>query len=223
MFLSITTIAFYVLVAAALLVLPGLALLCVSVIPRKLDPLSRLVVAPGLTIAIAVLIFTWCDLVHLKPGPALPWILIVGSVLILILVRPPGPRLPRRTWFNFQAMVPAAALATVVLAYLALRFRATWGWCVPPGVDTEQHTMIVQLLLEHGGLFQSWAPYSEAETFTYHFGFHAITATFGWLPGLPGWSSVFIMGRVIGAAAAVSLFAMVRLWTRSPWGGVFAA
>jgi uncharacterized protein DUF6541 len=77
--------------------------------------------------------------------------------------------------------------------------------------------------MEHGGLFTSWAPYSDAETFTYHFGFHAITATFGWLTGLPAWSSVFIMGRVIGAATAASLFALVRLWTRSPWGGVFAA
>ena len=30
------------------------------------------------------------------------------------------------------------------------------------------------------------------------------------------------MARVMGATAAASLFALVRLWTRSAWGGVFA-
>src|SRR5689334_13052611 len=161
MFLSITSVALYVLVAAALLVLPGLALLRVTFRRRTLDRLSRFVLAPGITIATTVLIFVWCDLIRLKPGPALPWILIIASALILILVRP-RRLLTHQTSFNFQAVLPAAALATVVVAYLAVRFRATWGWCVPPGVDTEQHTMIVQLLLEHGGLFQSWAPYSDA-------------------------------------------------------------
>ena len=82
--------------------------------------------------------------------------------------------------------------------------------------------MIVQLLIDHHGLFDSWAPYSNTETFTYHFGFHGITALFAWLSRLDALGSVLIMSRVMGATAAASLFALVRLWTRSPWGGVFA-
>ncbi len=116
----------------------------------------------------------------------------------------------------------AAALIVTLTSLLVVRFHATWGWCVPPGFDTAQHTMIVQLLLDHHGLFKSWAPYNDAETFTYHFGFHAVTALFAWMSGLDAATSVSIMARVLGAAAAAALFALVRLWTRSAWGGVFA-
>ena len=87
----------------------------------------------------------------------------------------------------------------------------TWGWSVPTSIDTEQHTMIVQYLIDHHGLFQSWAPYSDDKTFTYHFGFHAITALFASLSRLDAPTSVLIMSRVMGATAAASLFALVRL------------
>lgn len=220
MFTNASSVIFNVLLAAALLILPGLALLRLTVPHRLLGLLSRLVIAPGITIAVTVLVFVWCDLCGLKPGPYLPWVFLVCSVAALAFVRP-------RFGWNWRRVSPSqwlagSALLLTITIFLVVRFRAIWGWCVPPGIDTEQHTMIVRLLIEHHGLFQSWMPYSDAETFTYHFGVHAITAAFGWLSRLDAFGSVFIMTQVIAAAAAASLFALVRLWTGSPWGGVFA-
>lgn len=226
---TIGSVIWNVVLATALLLLPGLATLRLCVPRRFLDPLCRATVAPGITIALTALVFTWCDLVGIKPGGLLPWILIIGSIAILLLVRlRPVRRVPRPAMVqqlrrpNWNHALIAVSLIGTLALLLFIRFRATWGWDVPPGIDTDHHTMIVQLLLKHRGLFQSWAPYSEAKTFTYHFGFHAITATFAWFSGLGPLESVYIMGRMVGAAAAASLFALVRLWTRSAWGGVFA-
>ena len=233
---NVSILILNVLLGLALLLLPGIALLRMCVPARALGFVCRLAVAPGITIALCVLLFTWCDLISLKLGPLASWLLIVSALLILLLVRPARRSLltvesrkrMKRVLCWKLSRVPmsewgaAAALIVTLTILLIVRFNATWGWCVPPGFDTAQHTIIVQLLLDHHGLFKSWAPYNNAETFTYHFGFHAMTALFAWISGLDAATSVLIMARVVGAATAAALFALVRLWTRSAWGGVFA-
>jgi hypothetical protein len=240
MSLHLSSLIFSVLLGLALLLLPGMALLRVCVPPRALRLVRRLVLAPGVTIALCVLLFTWCDLLSLRLGPVTPWLLMVSALFILLFVRrgrrscltmcfvPESRRRMKRVLSWKLRRVPAsewlaaAGLIVTLTIFLVVRFNSTWGWCVPPGFDTAHHTMIVQLLLDHHGLFKSWAPYNDAETFTYHFGFHAIAALFAWTSRLDAATSVLIMTRVLGAAAAAALFALVRLWTRSPWGGVFA-
>jgi hypothetical protein len=236
----LSSLIFSVLLGLALLLLPGMALLRICVPMRTLGFLCRVAVAPGITIALCVLLFTWCNLISLTLGPVTSWLLIVSALFILLFVGR-----ARRSWLTMclgaesrkrmarvlgwkLRRVPTsewwvvAALVLILAILLVVRFNSTWDWCVPPGVDTAHHTMIVQLLLDHHGLFQSWAPYNDAETFTYHFGFHAITALFAWMSGLDAATSVLIMGRVIGVAAAAALFGLLRLWTRSGWAGVFA-
>src|SRR3954453_6939520 len=227
MLASVSALIFHVLVAVVLLMLPGLALLAVCASRTSLGLASRITIAPGITVAVTVLLFVWCNLLHVTFGPGLAWVmLIVSTAVLLIAAWRPLSELRKfafRGRSHFREWSGAFGLAAVLAIFLAVRFRATRGWCVPPGLDTEQHPMIVQLLMQHRGLFSSWAPYSDAEVFTYHFGFHAITATFGWLTHLDAANSVYIMGRVTAAAAAASLFALVRLWTRSAWAGAFAA
>jgi hypothetical protein len=222
---------FALFLGSALLLLPGFALLRLCLARRGPDLISRVALAPGITIAFSVLLFTWSDLFSIKLGPLISWLLLGGSLLVLLFGFRAGRRsnhLPQILSRNFRGMrveewFAAAALALMLVIVLIVRFRSTWNWVVPPGYDTAQHTIIVQLLLDHHGLFQSWAPYNEAETFTYHFGFHAITALFAWISGFDASTSVLIMSRLVGVAVAAVLFALVRLWTRRAWGGVFAA
>jgi hypothetical protein len=174
--------------------------------------------------------FAWGERFGLKFGPITPWLVMAAAVLALLVDRRRGKwrlankiscrrlrRVPIGDWLAGVALVAALAVLLIV------RFNSTRGWVVPPGIDSPHHTVIVQLLLEHHGLFSSWAPYSDAETFTYHFGFHAVTALFAWMSGSDAVSAVFVMARVMGVCAVAALFALVRLWTRSSWGGVFAA
>jgi hypothetical protein len=39
--------------------------------------------------------------------------------------------------------------------------------------DSYQHSLIAQLLVDNLGLFQSWEPYADLLSFTYHYGFTA--------------------------------------------------
>jgi hypothetical protein len=199
--------------ATVLLLLPGFSLL--RVCAPRLDLVSRIVLAPGVTIAVVALLFLWAEVFSVKLGWPVPWIVLVLSLLALVQRRP-DLSLLHGDWLG------CVVLDALLVVLLVVRFYSTRDWIVPPGVDSAQHTIIVQLLLDHHGLFQSWAPYSDAETFTYHFGFHAVTALFVWLTGADASFAVLIMARVIGACALLSIFGLVRLWTRSVWGGVFA-
>ena len=226
---SLSTLILSALPAIALLVLPGLALLRICLPKRELGFLSQLTIAPGITVALSVLLFTWSKIFGLQLGPLIPWLMIVAGFLGLLIERKHGRwclairisrrrfrRTPMSAWFAGVALVAALAVLLVV------RLNSTRGWVVPPGMDSPHHTTIVQLLLEHHGLFNSWAPYSDAETFTYHFGFHAVTALFAWITGSDAVFATFIMARVVAVCAMAALFAVVRLWTRNSWGGVFA-
>ena len=227
---SFSSLILGALLAIALLVLPGFALLRLGVPARELGLISRITLAPGVTTALCVLMFAWSKLVGLKFGPVTPWLILVAALLALLAPWRrdrwrwtnwiSGWRLPRGPIGNWLAGI---ALIVVLAVLLILRFNSTRGWMVPPGIDSPNHTVVVQLLLEHGGLFDSWAPYSDAETFTYHFGFHGLAALFAWMSGSDAVFAVFVMARVMGACATAALFGLVRLWTRSSWAGVFAA
>jgi hypothetical protein len=227
---SFSSLIFGALLAIALLVLPGFTLLRLCVASRELGFISRLTLAPGITTALCVLMFAWGEHFGLKFGPITPWLVMAAAALGLLVDRRRGTwrlanqiscrrlrRVPIGDWLAGVALVSALAVLLIV------RFNSTRGWVVPPGIDSPHHTLIVQLLLEHHGLFSSWAPYSDAETFTYHFGFHAVTALFAWMSGSDAVFAVFVMARVMAVCAVAALFGLVRLWTRSAWGGVFAA
>lgn len=226
---SLSSLIFSAVLGLALLVVPGFALLRLCVPARDLGFVSRLTLAPGVTTALSVLMFAWGKIFGLKFGPITPWLMIAAAMLVLLVERRRGKwrlaiTVSRR---GLQRITPGdwlAGLALVVIlaVLLIVRFNSTLGWVVPPGLDSAHHTVIVQLLLEHHGLFDSWAPYSDAESFTYHFGFHAATALFASMSGAGALSAVFVMARVMGVCAAAALFGLVRLWTRSSWGGVFA-
>jgi hypothetical protein len=200
-------------VALIILLLPGLAFLQLCLAREQVTLLSRLAIAPGITTAFMTLLLTWCQLCHLPFGPAGAWSILLAAAMILLV---------KRNGATENELWPALTLIALLGLLLFVRAYAVRDCLVPPGIDSAQHAVIVQLLRDHHGLFQSWAPYDEAETFTYHFGFHAVTALFAWLTGVESVSAVFVMSRAVGLCAAASLFALVRLWTRSDWGGVFA-
>ena len=185
--------------AAALLFLSGF-LFCAFAF-RRLDLISRIVLAPGVTIAIATLLFLWAEVFSFQLGWPAPWIVLVLSLLAFVQRRPHLQSV-RENWLGYVTLV------LLFLLLLVVRFYSTRDWIVPPGVDSAQHAIIVQLLLDHHGLFQSWAPYSDSETFTYHFGFHAVTALFAWMTGTDASFAVLIMARVMGACAVLSVFGL---------------
>ncbi len=70
------------------------------------------------------------------------------------------------------------------------RIRQIEGVVLPLWVDSVHHTMIVRLLVDHGRLPDSYAPFIPESSFYYHWGFHAGAAFVAWVSGLTAASEV---------------------------------
>jgi hypothetical protein len=82
--------------------------------------------------------------------------------------------------------------------------------------------MIAQLLVDHGGLFTSWQPYTELTTFTYHFGFHSAAAVFDWITRLDMSRAVLWVGQLLNVLAVIVLYPLATKIGRNQWAGVVA-
>src|SRR5437870_2338496 len=132
-------------IALVIAYLPGLAILNRFAAIRRIDGLSRLLIAPGVSAAAYVVLFAFCHVCGIKLGWWTPWaisIFAVGSLLY------PRPRIPRIHW---TADTPAhIALVVVAVVLLASRLSTIVGLVAPLWGDSVHHTIIVQLMLDNG-------------------------------------------------------------------------
>ncbi|MCL4505051.1 MAG: hypothetical protein M1140_03360 [Chloroflexi bacterium] len=201
-------------IALVVAYMPGLAFLNRFAAFRRIDGLSRLFIAPGVSIALYVVLFTFCYKLGIKLGWWTPWLITLLAAASLLY---PLPKIPRLHWTADKVAYIALAGVTVIL--LANRLYTINGLVAPMWGDSVHHTIIVQLMLENGGLFHSWQPYADVNTFTYHFGFHAFTTMYAWMRGISAEFAVLMMGQIANFCAVMGLYALARLWTRSVWGG----
>jgi hypothetical protein len=88
--------------------------------------------------------------------------------------------------------------------------------------DSYQHTMIAQLLVDNNGLFDSWEPYADLRSFTYHFGFHAASAVFHWITNIPMVKTVLWVGQILNGLAVFTPCLLARRISNNRWAGVIA-
>jgi len=228
------------LAAPLVFLLPGWALLSLVLPPesfaaeRRPDGASWLILAAGLTLAITPVGLLFLYLVGLRVGSGIILALLAASAAIVIWRR--GPKwwaVLRRergmSWREHLAWLdaPFVALLVVVLLTLGVRLWVVRGVNVGFWGDSYQHTMMSQLILDNGGLFESWQPYVPLSSFTYHFGFHGDVALFqwatDWLADNATPRTVVLVGQFLNALAVLSLYPLtVRLSGGNRWAGVIA-
>lgn len=226
------------LAAPLVLLLPGWALLSLLLPPERLagDPRQRpdavawLTLAAGLTLALAPVALLYLNLLGVKLGTAAALAVLALSAAVVAWrrgrawrKRVPGPRPSVRHLPSPQALALALGMALIA----GVRLWVARGLNIGFWGDSYQHTLMTQLILDNGGLFDSWEPYAPLRTFTYHFGFHANTALFqwatAWLSGNPTPRTVVLMGQFLNALAALALYPLaVRLSGGRRWVGVGA-
>jgi hypothetical protein len=220
------------LLSALFFLLPGGVLVVWLV--REDSWIERVIVATGLSVAVYALL-VYATLAGLQLSlPVLVGVLVacgLGILARLVLDWRRGRlRVPSlgRVWRHLiQDPAPLALLAIFVLV-LGVRLFAVRHLVAPMWGDSYQHTMIAQLIADHGGLFDSWEPYAQLPTFTYHFGLHANVALYHWLSHFAGSEesmvqSVIWIGQVLNALAALALYplaAKVSCGPRNRWAGV---
>ncbi|MEX1018684.1 MAG: DUF6541 family protein [Litorilinea sp.] len=217
----------YPLVAVFLFVLPGYALL--GFLPRPTDEWhlpERVGIAIALSMALYPLLYLWAWWMGLEAGLWVVWgpgalgaAALIGQMVL-------GLRRARRA--NTQPapdfdLWPAVALIALVAVIGFTRWWAVREMVAPAWGDSVHHALIVQLMLEHGGLFQSWLPYAPLETFTYHAGLHANITVWAAATGLPADRALLWGGQLFNVFAVVVLYPLAwRLSGRNAWVGVLA-
>jgi hypothetical protein len=202
-----------ILATLALFVLPGLALLVWFMPVWHWDALTALIVASGLSAALFPLLLLFSRPLGLRWNSTLVWLFLFICLLLIVwrLRRAQMTSRIRRFlsgWrerFRWPAL-ETWLLAAVVAMVLIVRWIVVRPLSVPLWGDSHQHTYIAQLIVEKGGLFDSWEPYSPYTSLTVHFGFHATVAFFHWVTGKDLLRSVILVGQVFNALAVLALY-----------------
>jgi hypothetical protein len=194
---------------------------------------EKLGLAGGASLAIYPLLLLWTDLAGWHWGAVYAWLPgLLGLGLLLRNWRKMAAGLAEwrsnlRGLTARPGFLPALLAETLLIACLGLIFAARF-WAIRPLVapmwgDSYQHTVIAQLLLDHGGLFTSWEPYAPYRSLTIQYGFSAQVAILAWLTRLPAPQAALVAGQLINGLAVVALLPLaLRLGWGNRWAGVGA-
>lgn len=202
--------------AGAVLLLPGLALVCVLRLER--DAPIAVAIAIGLSIAVWPLLFLWSSLADAAWSTGVVWSLLAASAAAALVavarsIRSIGstnPRNGRTRMFAGGLDGHAATLGLIVAVAVAVRVAQAHGLVVPPWVDGLHHTEITARFLESAGLPSTLRPYLPLDRFYYHFGFHALAAVSAWVGQVTPQLAVLWMGQLLSALACVTVYALAR-------------
>lgn len=205
---------------------PGYALLTL-LSPKALSDLSeQLILSAGLSVALAPLLFLFASLTGLRLGTGSVVLVVVIAAGYCILRSVYSLRLGTRRSTQYAIcsshyLVPSLLLLITLLSLVA-RLLIVRDLAVPMWGDSVHHTLIAQLLVDHGGLFTSWEPYLPLRTFTYHYGFHSLVALFHWLTGVPILRSVILVGQLLNTLAPLMAYPLTVRLGGGRWAGVLA-
>ena len=212
-------------ISAILYLLPGYAILAWTYRGDLFWP-ARMGLAAGLSTAIYPIILLWASLFGLRLGSQAVF-LMVGLAAAMLA----GRYYRWRPRFNPKALVrsnnfwPDLVFIFSLTLIVINRLSVIYALPAPMWGDSYQHSVITQLILDNGGLFNSWQPYTPYNSFTVHFGFSAISALLGWALGNhDGMTATMLAGQVMNGLAVVALYplATVLFPHRSPWVGTIA-
>jgi hypothetical protein len=113
-------------------------------------------------------------------------------------------------------------LLFIVGMIIAARFWSIRNIDIPLWGDSYHHTMISQLIVDNEGLFNSWDPYTDLNSFTYHFGFHTLVASFHWITGLALPVGVLWVGQLLNIFAVLVLYPLMIKFSGNRWAGIIA-
>ena len=215
-------------VAGLLFIVPGWLLLA-WLLPvhygrtAGLGRAEKLALACGVSLALYPLLFLWTDLVDLHLGPLYAWgPVVLGLAALAWRYRRWRPRqgwAALQAWARSDALWPDLVLLFILALVFGVRLLVVRTLDAPMWGDSYQHAVIAQLLVDNGGLFDSWEPYAELQTFTYHFGFHSAVAVFHWLTGVPVYRATLWVGQILNGLAVLALYPLSMKVSGNRWAG----
>ncbi len=196
---------------------------------------EKFALSTSTSLSIYPLLFLWSHLIGIQLGSLFAWLPAFLGGIGLIWLNRKGIIQGIQSWKHkeksmflknrFAITNPSSAevyfLITLFIIF-AVRFWVIRNLDVPLWGDSYQHTLIAQLLVDHRGLFNTWQPYADLQTFTYHFGFHSMVAVFHWFTKISMPKATLWMGQILNGLAVISLYPFTSHISKNKWGGIAA-
>ena len=193
---------------------------------------EKVALASGVSLAIYPLLFLLGYLLKVHLGAIYAWFSpLAGLIFILwrlrsrIRNRSNLSRVERKLTlphFNPSQYWPDLALMVTLGLMIIARFWVIRNLSIPLWGDSYQHTLITQLLIDNRGIFNSWLPYADLGTFTYHFGFHSLAAVFEWITHQTTGQAILWVGQILNVIAVLTLYPLANKIGGNHWAGVGA-
>jgi hypothetical protein len=232
-------IPFFILISI-LLFLPGWLILDFTNLNPLFDFGERIALSLGFSLAVIPLAMLWTSFFNVQWGPISVWLasgMLVGTLAyrwyrsidkvsakwskekseastqiapnsnlpLEIDTAPPPSR------FSLHTII----LITLFTFSLFIRFAMVRDLAAPPWVDSIHHGLITRLMMESGGLPDTYLPYLPSEADYYHFGFHSVLSTFIWMTGIEIHNGMLILGQVLNALIIFAVYLLVITLTKN--------
>jgi len=223
--------AWLILPLLALFILPGYLLYSLLPFESEPDPVQHLALVVGLSLALVPLALLFFSTVGIAwNGTRVLIAAVVLSIVALWRLAYTAPPFIPPNFGGERGGGLCLADRRFILAFLFIffvslivRFLHIRNLVVPAWIDSVHHTLITQLIVEKGGVPQSYEPLLPIEGFIYHFGFHSLVAVFHWLTGLEITRAMLIVGQIINGLVVLSAYLLVKCLTGRRLAGLFGA
>ncbi len=206
-----------VLLAGCVLLAPGYLLYRWPRARLRLPLLAGIGTVVGLSLSVIPILFLWTSTLGLRLSPLILRLMLIGAVLAAGLVLQKRPILrPAPPWLSL-------GLLFVALATLALRLYQIRDVALPLWVDSVHHALLIRVVGETGQMPISLRPYVEVDLLPYHWGYHAVAATWHTLAGLDLPMFMLLSGQIVNALHVLTIYTLGTYLLRSPLAGLWAA
>lgn len=187
----------------AMIFVSGPGWILITLIPnlRKLNFLSKLLLAYCIIISLFSLYLSFGRLTSLEISwDIVKYILILSWVIILFQFKN-SHRIKNKSFDFYQFFL----LLIIFLVLFIILFNLR-NIVAGLGSDSYHHTLITQLILDQGKAPNNYEPYAPIISFSYHFGFHALSALLSYFSGIPVRLIIPITGVLILGLATLSTY-----------------
>ena len=207
-----------------LLLLPGLALMVW--LPNSFSAQQRLLAAPGLSALVLPVFYLLLQATGIRVAGLLLWLLLLLCALAILARFLRGGRRAKFGLVSSSDVVFWASLVAIFLLTLATRLTSLRDLYAGMNLDAYHHTLITEMFVRSGGIPANYEPYAPLASFTYHFGFHALTASIAWLSGMDGTADLLWLmpqaGQIACALPVLTLTLFTWKTTGNRWAGLAA-